>query len=122
MHDKVSILSGCDVTAEELLGINFQYSREDGSHVTAPIALAEGGEVMGAAHGNESRWAVLDGCLAFLNRAGTPTTIFTTCERVNGALTLKGKFVLNPGLEIVHKLSEISIAFEDRPRIHSLNS
>ena len=83
----------------------WRYRRGDGSTIAPTLVLLKDGYIGGYSHPNETRWAVQDAKLVFLDVNGTPTTIFDKVERQNQPRILGGWMI---GKDEYHVLEELN--------------
>lgn len=85
-----------------------------------PISLAKDGSIIGHGNKNEYTWKIIGERLAFISKDGRISTLFDDCQVVNGKFEMKGSFLLNPNLSIIHKLEEIDFCWDTREQHNRL--
>jgi hypothetical protein len=83
----------------------WQFGRSDGTILVARLRLAPGGRIEGAAHSNESRWAVVGRELLFYDAAGKVSTRYDSFRQEDGRWVISGPFLLWG--HITHVLKEL---------------
>lgn len=98
----------------------FRLSRLDGSYATEPVRLNKDGTLYGYSHFNEWSWRIVDGCIAFFTKDGNVSTVFDNFDYKEEKLSIHGKFLLRPHLNIIHKLEEIQFDWDKRQKSKAL--
>jgi tetratricopeptide (TPR) repeat protein len=83
----------------------WQFGRSDATVLASKMRLLPGGQIEGATHSNESRWAIVGKELLFYDSAGKVSTRYNSFRQEGGRWVISGPFVLWG--KITHVLKEV---------------
>ena len=83
----------------------WQFGRSDGTVLASKMRLLPDGQIEGATHSNESRWAIVGKELLFYDSAGKVSTRYNSFRQEGGRWVISGPFVLWG--KITHVLKEV---------------
>lgn len=96
-----------ELTEAMLSGTTWRKCRDDGSSISGMIRLRPDQGIDGHSHPNETSWRLVEGVLSLFDENGICSTRFDGVAVRGHGLVLRGPFVLQPELGIVHRLEEI---------------
>jgi hypothetical protein len=100
-HPGVETVPSSDILTSKI----WQFGRSDGTVLVAKMRLLPGGRIEGAAHSNESKWAVVGNELLFYDSSGKVSTRYNSFRQDGGHWVISGPFLLWGN--ITHVLREV---------------